>query len=278
MEALWRHNAKLQAELDRLNEWRTTASDSFKLAWQEERSAHQRLSEQAATEKATAEVLTRQLAAELEGARARLEQQSTASEREVARLREELALARRHHAALKEQSGAQLRSLQRELAHVRAEKGALCEEFSQKLDAFSKGSLSLSRTALPPPAASDGMATEVDTKDDEATPSELPPEANLLERFEANSGYAQLSIFSEPSGAALQQVTPLATRTHIVVVRKYGAVPIARLGPGHIGYIWAARLHRLHRLRRSAHRSVGRGGTHERPSQHAMPVCRWSPR
>ena len=49
MEALWRHNAKLQAELDRLNEWRTTASDSFKLAWQEERSAHQRLSEQAAT-------------------------------------------------------------------------------------------------------------------------------------------------------------------------------------------------------------------------------------
>eukprot|EP00966_Prymnesium_polylepis_P132122 3055317-Prymnesium_polylepis.1 len=90
-------------------------------------------------DKATAEVLTLQLKKELEAVLALQQQQASANADELAQLGEELALARRQHLALRDHSGSQLRALQRQLSRVRAEKGALCEEFSQKLSQLTRG-------------------------------------------------------------------------------------------------------------------------------------------
>ena len=103
--------------------------ESFKLAWMEERKAHQKDAEAAA---AAAALAAKETAAEVSAAKAaqaRAEAAVASNERQLIALREEAEASRR----ATEEMNAQLKSAQRQLARARAEKGALCEEFSQRL-------------------------------------------------------------------------------------------------------------------------------------------------
>ena len=132
VEILVKRTRELEDECERLRKECERAAGSFKLAWQEERAAHQRDLEAHAAAKALEDEATRKLTAELKAAKDAI----ASNERRIDELSEAAALASSRLASERSDTQGQLRSMQRQLAKARAEKGALCEEFSSKLAAL----------------------------------------------------------------------------------------------------------------------------------------------
>lgn len=133
VEVLLKQRSKLASELKRLQKWRETVNDSFKIAWQEERAAHQRDLELSTRTQSAAESRARALEHELSAERALREQHSASDGQEIARLKAEVQTIRHNMREMRRHGSLQLESLRRHVTRVRAEKGELCEEFAQKL-------------------------------------------------------------------------------------------------------------------------------------------------
>jgi len=138
IEALIRQKAKLQAQLDKLEEWRSSVGGSFQLAWQEERAAHQRDMNTMTRELTASQERTRQLQHELEQERALRQHNQLVARQELDRSQAETAAAKHARETLKKNGGEQLKALQRQLAQARREKAALCDEFVEKLERLGK--------------------------------------------------------------------------------------------------------------------------------------------
>lgn len=165
-----RQKNELAAENERLR----AEPASFQLAWQEERAAHQR--DVASSSVALAQAQVQAEEGEERRAEAEAERQAAASEvdalrSELSRAREELSFRTREH-------DEERRTLQRQVARTRAEKGALCEEFTAKLEALVHG------TGLGIGGGGSGV-------------SDAPMASALLDSLgEAGAGYEELSVFT----------------------------------------------------------------------------------
>ena len=140
VEILTRKTRELEDECERLRTECERAAGSFKLAWQAERTAHQRDLEGAAAAKALADDAQRRLNSELSAALETQQSEMQTRDAQIDELRTANAAGARKLAAERAEAQGQLRSLHRQLARVRADKGALCEEFTSKLLALSTSS------------------------------------------------------------------------------------------------------------------------------------------
>ena len=120
VDILMRQKKELEAECERLRREVDRAAESFKLAWQSEREAHQHDLEGAALARKAAEEEARALRESVSAARDALDRRSATAQAEV-----------------------------EELAQLRAEKGELCEDFTAKLAA-------ITGHGMPPVAGADG--------------------------------------------------------------------------------------------------------------------------
>ena len=123
----------IQCEQESISSSRARAGESFKMAWQEERRCHQETVEKFGAEKALLRKETTSEVAKARAAQARAEAAAATSARQLAALRTEHETLRQEHEAMQGEGQAHVRTLQRDLARLRAEKGALCEEFTQRL-------------------------------------------------------------------------------------------------------------------------------------------------
>ncbi len=171
-----RQKQALEAEIEKLK--REAASSSFKLAWEEERAAHQRHVASSATTLAQAEERARLLREELEGVKAERDD----SVGEAARCRDDARRLSDEMAFRAREAEGQVRALQRQVSHLRAEKGALCEEFGSKLEALVRG------TGIDAGLGDAGVAS-------------------LREAIGDDGGaYEELSVFTDGSGLAALQM------------------------------------------------------------------------
>ena len=138
VDILARRNRELEEEVERLRLECDRAGESFKMAWQEERRCHQMTVEKYGAERALLRKETAHEVAQAKAAQARAEASAATSTRQLAALRTEHERLSQEHEATTAEGQAQLRGLQRELARARAEKGALCEEFTQRLTALAR--------------------------------------------------------------------------------------------------------------------------------------------
>ena len=97
VELLMRQKQELEAECDRLRTEVEKKAESFKLAWQEERSAHQRDTEASAAARVRADEEGQRMAEELRVAREELQRLASSSDSEIARVRKALDAARAAH-------------------------------------------------------------------------------------------------------------------------------------------------------------------------------------
>ena len=139
VELLSRQKKELEDECERLRGEVTKAAESFKLAWQTERAAHQHDLETAAVARNAAIEEAHSLRESVRAARDALDRATAASQAEAAQLREAVDRSRAQLEKTRREGGGQLRSLQRQLAQLRAQKGELCEEFAAKLAAITGG-------------------------------------------------------------------------------------------------------------------------------------------
>ena len=189
----------LTAEVDR-------KADSFKLAWHEERTAHQRDLDESAAARRAADEETRQLSASLQAAQAALKEQRHAAHAEATRLRDACEHANQRLEDVRRRGNSQLRSLQSQLARVRAEKGALCEEFTAKLERVMQfGAHPTVPLAGHTPSYALQPSSTSNASDGAASPS-TPTAVVPLSAVAALPGYETLSCFQDPTGAGAQQL------------------------------------------------------------------------
>ena len=136
VDILTRRNRELEEEVEKLRVECERAGHSFKLAWMEERKQHLQDSEASAATNALAKKEAAEQVAAAKAAQAKAESAAAASERQLADQRDELERARRGVDEARYEARTQVHSLQKQLARARAEKGALCEEFSQRLQSL----------------------------------------------------------------------------------------------------------------------------------------------
>ena len=236
VDILVRHKRELEEEVERLRGECERAAGSFKLAWQEERAAHQRDLESAAAARALAAEEVRKLSESLATAQRSLEEQREAHGREVAQLREALELGRRQLETARTEGHAQMRSLQRQLARVRAEKGELCEEFSTKLRQMQ----ALPPQSGPPPQP---MGAGFDSSVDGGTAlGALEAMLGGSSRGGGEGGaaavganaYAGLSAFLDTSGAAAAQLQVALSSAVATEDPLAAGVAVSRTGGGAI--------------------------------------------
>ena len=207
VEVLTRQKAELEVECDRLAAEVDRKAESFKLAWQEERAAHQRDLEASAVARRAADDETRRLSESLHAAQTALQEQKHAAHVETARLRDACERAHEHLEDVRRRGNSQLRSLKNQLARVRAEKGALCEEFAAKLEHLThqrapSTSGHASGGAPSSAAVVDGESVERGAWSSSAFSGAVVP----LSAVSALPGYEALSCFQDPTGAAAQQL------------------------------------------------------------------------
>lgn len=191
VDILMRQKKELETECDRLRREVDRAAESFKLAWQSERAAHQHDLEGAALARKAAEEETRALRESVSAARDALDRRSATAQAEVEELRAAVERSRAQNERMRREGSGQLRALQRQVAQLRAEKGELCEDFTAKLAA-------ITGHGMPPVAGADGSATTASSSGGAGGGTPLLP-AKL-------AGYEGLSIYSDASGTAAVQL------------------------------------------------------------------------
>ena len=143
IDILTRQKTSLEKECERLRREVDRASQSFKMAWLEERAAHQRDLEEAEKSRVLAEEAERKYRDELRSTRSALDDLRKTSTSEIEALRRdaqctrtELESCKSNDAAWRRSSEEQIRSLETQLAKAHAERGALFRQFSAKLAAL----------------------------------------------------------------------------------------------------------------------------------------------
>ena len=134
VEILLKQKGALEAELAKLRRWRSSVGASFKLAWSQEREAHQRDVDRLTRAQVAADSRASDLERALEGERAAREKAGASARAEAERLRAECAAARGKLEAARRDADEAVDALRAQLARARAEKGALCDEFVRKLE------------------------------------------------------------------------------------------------------------------------------------------------
>ena len=181
VEVLLKQKGRLQAELDKLEHWRTSVGSSFQVAWQEERAAHQRDLNEMTRDLGASQDRARRLQLELEQERSGRAAQHLAAKHAIERARSDTLAARKSREALKQNGGEQLKALQRQLTRLRVEKAGLQHELADKPVGG----------ATPNQAAAQGGA-QGGTQGHE-----------MLQRAAAScASYHQLSIFQQPAADA----------------------------------------------------------------------------
>ena len=191
VDILMRQKKELEAECERLRREVDRAAESFKLAWQSERAAHQHDLEGAALARKAAEEEARALRESVSAARDALDRRSATAQAEVEELRAAVERSQPQNERMRREGSGQLRALQRQVAQLRAEKGELCEDFTAKLAA-------ITGHGMPPVAGADGSATTASSSGGAGGGTPLLP-AKL-------AGYEGLSIYSDASGTAAVQL------------------------------------------------------------------------
>jgi hypothetical protein len=198
VELLMRQKQELEDECERLRLEVEKKADTFKVAWQEERAAHQRDVEASAAARTRADDEGQRMVEELRAAQDELQRLASSSDAEIARLRKALDATRAAKSSQAREAQDQAKALQRQLARLRAEKGELCEEFSSKLAA-------ITQATRPDLRCSSGALSIVGTCSSDGGSSSSGGGA-IVAANGLGSGYEGLSVFSDPTGAGALQL------------------------------------------------------------------------